>query len=234
METISERIKFAMNIKDMKQAELVQKTGITKGAFSSYLSGRYYPKKDKLELIADALGVDIEWLAGKNVPMQKATCMPNNELESEPLPEYVFYKNADTEYLLDGIDDVYMGLMNESTALVPRFYVLVNTSLNEMHILPLFLRKDSHRFYECPAELFDSPLPSIFTKDFDSIKMVLSTSMIYYYGIDTEIYAPTVEVLSYSQNKGHYEPTEDYPAVPVEEFLREVQKEALYLKEKNQ
>ena len=46
METISERIKFAMNIKDMKQAELVQKTGITKGAFSSYLSGRYYPKKD--------------------------------------------------------------------------------------------------------------------------------------------------------------------------------------------
>lgn len=89
METISERIKFAMNIKDMKQAELVQKTGITKGAFSSYLSGRYYPKKDKLELIADALGVDIEWLAGKNVPMQKATCMPNNELESEPLPEYV-------------------------------------------------------------------------------------------------------------------------------------------------
>lgn len=234
MESISERIKFAMDIKNMKQAELVQKTGITKGAFSSYLSGRYYPKMERLKLIADALDVDIDWLTGKNVPMQKAVPMPNNETESEPLPEYVFYKNADTEYLLDTYNDVYIGLMNESTALVPRFYVLVNTSLNEMHILPLFLRKDSYRFYDCPAELFDTQLHSIFTKDFDSIKMVLSTSMIYYYGIDRKNCTPKIEVLSYSSDRGHYELAEDYPAVPVEEFLREAQKEALYLKEKNQ
>ena len=57
MNTIAERIKFAMNVRNVKQVEMVQKTGITKGAFSSYLSGNYNPKKDKLELIADAKAV---------------------------------------------------------------------------------------------------------------------------------------------------------------------------------
>ena len=50
MNTIAERIKFAMNVRNVKQVEMVQRTGITKGAFSSYLSGNYNPKKDKLEL----------------------------------------------------------------------------------------------------------------------------------------------------------------------------------------
>ena len=67
MNTIAERIRFAMNVRNVKQVEMVQKTGITKGAFSSYLSGNYNPKKDKLELIADALGININWLMGENV-----------------------------------------------------------------------------------------------------------------------------------------------------------------------
>ena len=67
MNTIAERIRFAMNVRNVKQVEMVQKTGITKGAFSSYLSGNYNPKKDKLELIADALDININWLMGENV-----------------------------------------------------------------------------------------------------------------------------------------------------------------------
>ena len=48
MNTIAERIKFAMEVRKMRQVELVQKTGISKGAFSSYLSENYNPKQDKL------------------------------------------------------------------------------------------------------------------------------------------------------------------------------------------
>ena len=70
MNTIAERIRFAMNVRNVKQVEMVQRTGITKGAFSSYLSGNYNPKKDKLELIADALDININWLMGENVPME--------------------------------------------------------------------------------------------------------------------------------------------------------------------
>ena len=46
MNTIAERIKFAMKVKNKKQIEIVRDTGISKGAFSSYLSGQYNPKLD--------------------------------------------------------------------------------------------------------------------------------------------------------------------------------------------
>ena len=51
MNTIAERIKFAMKAKNKKQVDIVKDTGISKGAFSSYLSGQYNPKADKMELI---------------------------------------------------------------------------------------------------------------------------------------------------------------------------------------
>ncbi len=72
MNTIAERIKFAMKAKNKKQVDIVKDTGISKGAFSSYLSGQYNPKADKLELIADSLDVDLRWLYGENVPMENA------------------------------------------------------------------------------------------------------------------------------------------------------------------
>ena len=45
--------------KNKKQVDIVKDTGISKGAFSSYLSGQYNPKADKMELIADSLDVDL-------------------------------------------------------------------------------------------------------------------------------------------------------------------------------
>ena len=93
MNTIAERIKFAMKAKNKKQVDIVKDTGISKGAFSSYLSGQYNPKADKLELIADSLDVDLRWLYGENVPMQTSS-------QEQVLP-YVFYNNTCSEYLLD-------------------------------------------------------------------------------------------------------------------------------------
>ena len=100
MNTIAERIKFAMKAKNKKQVDIVKDTGISKGAFSSYLSGQYNPKADKMELIADSLDVDLRWLYGENVPMEH-TSKNNNALQ------YVFYNNSCSEYLLDNLDDIY-------------------------------------------------------------------------------------------------------------------------------
>ena len=163
MNTIAERIKFAMKAKNKKQVDIVKDTGISKGAFSSYLSGQYNPKTDKMELIADSLGVDLRWLYGENVPMQTGS-----QGAEKALP-YVFYNNACSEYLLDKLDDMYIAMMTQYTALIPRFYVLVSRSGNEIHILPLFLREDSSEFYECPSDFFYADRHNIFTRDFDSI-----------------------------------------------------------------
>lgn len=71
MKTTSERIKEGMHIRDMKQADLVEATGISKGALSSYISGRYTPKQNNIYLIAKALNVNEAWLMGSDVPMER-------------------------------------------------------------------------------------------------------------------------------------------------------------------
>lgn len=52
------------------------------------------------------------------------------------------------------IQTIYIAMMTQCAALIPRFYVLVNRSGNEMHILPLFLKEYSSQFYECPSDFF--------------------------------------------------------------------------------
>ena len=223
MNTIAERIKFAMKAKNKKQVDIVKDTGISKGAFSSYLSGQYNPKADKMELIADSLDVDLRWLYGQNVPMEH-TSQNNNALQ------YVFYNNSCSEYLLDNLDDIYIAMMTQYAALIPRFYVLVNRGGNAMHILPLFLKEDSSQFYECPSDFFYSDRHTIFTRDFESIHMVLTTATIYYYGIDTKTYEPKVTMLSYSQADDCFYIDNGVHDGHIKAFEKELVKEALYLK----
>lgn len=222
MNTIAERIKFAMKAKNKKQVDIVKDTGISKGAFSSYLSGQYTPKADKMELIADSLDVDLRWLYGQNVPMEH-TNQNDNALQ------YVFYNNTCSEYLLDDLDDIYIAMMTQYAALIPHFYVLVNRGENAMHILPLFLKEDSSQFYECPSDFFYSDRHTIFTRDFESIHMVLTTATIYYYGIDTKTYEPKVTKLSYLQADDCFYINNGIHDSHIKAFERELEKEALYL-----
>lgn len=71
MDTISNRILYAMDKLDLKQSDLVSRTGISKGALSSYISGRYEPKQNNIYLIAKALNVSEAWLMGADVPMAR-------------------------------------------------------------------------------------------------------------------------------------------------------------------
>lgn len=70
MQTTAQRIKQALEIRKMKQADLVEKTGISKSSISTYLSGKYEPKQTNTYLIAKALDVDPTWLMGLDVPME--------------------------------------------------------------------------------------------------------------------------------------------------------------------
>ena len=60
-----------MLLRGLKQVDLVEKTGISKGALSSYISGRYVPKQNNTFLIAKALDVSEAWLMGADVPMER-------------------------------------------------------------------------------------------------------------------------------------------------------------------
>lgn len=68
---IKVRMKQALQMRNMKQVELSEKTGIDKGQISSYLSGKYKPKQENLTLMAVALNVSEYWLMGLDVPMER-------------------------------------------------------------------------------------------------------------------------------------------------------------------
>lgn len=71
MDSCSNRIKEAMKASHLTQSELVQRTGINKGALSSYLNGRYNPKQKSIYILAKALNVSESWLMGYDVPKER-------------------------------------------------------------------------------------------------------------------------------------------------------------------
>ena len=70
-ESCAIRLRKALSIRNMTQAELCSKAKISKSTLSEYLSGRYEPKQDRVFILAQALNVDPVWLMGYDVPMEK-------------------------------------------------------------------------------------------------------------------------------------------------------------------
>ena len=61
---ISQRLQKAMTDKKVTQIDIVNNTGLSKGAVSSYLYGRYEPKQSAIYKLAKYLDVSPSWLMG--------------------------------------------------------------------------------------------------------------------------------------------------------------------------
>lgn len=70
--TTSERLQKILLEKNMKQADLARATGISRGAISNYVLGRYEPKSDIIQILANALNCSEMWLWGYDVPLEKS------------------------------------------------------------------------------------------------------------------------------------------------------------------
>src|SRR5699024_9378723 len=77
MAKFSDRLREALNLREMTQAELSRKTGISKGSISDYLSGNYEAKQDKIYDIARALNVDEGWLMGFDNDIERVNHKPS-------------------------------------------------------------------------------------------------------------------------------------------------------------
>lgn len=80
----SERLKEAMRIRQLKQADLSRLTGLAKGGISNYVTGRYEPKSDVINKLAKALNCSEMWLWGYDVPMDRVN---SSSLEEPVLSE---------------------------------------------------------------------------------------------------------------------------------------------------
>lgn len=70
MEEIKDRLKKALEVRQLMPAELAKKSGIDKGSISRYLKGDYLPKQNKIGAMAEALNVSPSWLMGYDVTME--------------------------------------------------------------------------------------------------------------------------------------------------------------------
>lgn len=64
MTTFSDRLRYFMERRGLKQADLVERTKINKSSISEYLSGNYEPKQRNIYKLAIALGIRPSQLMG--------------------------------------------------------------------------------------------------------------------------------------------------------------------------
>lgn len=66
------RIAEALELRGWKAVELCEKTGISKSSLSHWIKQEWQPKQKPLMAMAMALDVSELWLAGYDVPMERA------------------------------------------------------------------------------------------------------------------------------------------------------------------
>lgn len=84
--TFSQRLRKALDERQITQSELAKKSEISKSSISRYLKGDWEAKSGAVYALAKALRVSEAWLMGYDVPMENASPAPI-PAGFEPLPE---------------------------------------------------------------------------------------------------------------------------------------------------
>ena len=104
MSDFAERLRMALNFRNMKATELSELTGINKSTISQYLSNEYVAKRDRIELFAKILNVNEAWLIGYDVPMEtnNQDDLEEYELSHDELKEYENIKMTTSTLMFNG------------------------------------------------------------------------------------------------------------------------------------
>lgn len=70
MANFKERLREALELRQMTAAELSRRSGVDKGSISNYLKGKFIPKQSKVYDMARALDVSPSWLLGFAVTIE--------------------------------------------------------------------------------------------------------------------------------------------------------------------
>lgn len=107
------RLKLAMSERDVKAAELAKITGISEGAISQYLKGKYQAGQRSLDKLAEALNVPIGWLmgAGQDTPIPHGTFEGGKEEEKHLDSEIAMRLSMLTPEEWEKVDAFVQGLL---------------------------------------------------------------------------------------------------------------------------
>jgi transcriptional regulator with XRE-family HTH domain len=74
-----DRLRIAMDKKNLKAVDLCRLTETPKSTMSQYLSGKREAKADKIFILAKSLDVSEAWLLGYDVPMERTELQKKND-----------------------------------------------------------------------------------------------------------------------------------------------------------
>lgn len=101
--TIYDRYCEIRNSKGLKDSNVASGTGIGKSTFSDWKSGRSQPKQDKLQKIADFLGVSLEYLTtGKEKEWEPKLTKKDEKDIKNALDDFKNQLRTDTGIMYDG------------------------------------------------------------------------------------------------------------------------------------
>lgn len=95
------RIREALQIRNMKQVELCEKSGVKKSALNNWISQRWQPKQEPLMNMARVLDVAEMWLAGYDVPMER----PIEQIKNDELAQLITIIRKD-----EALKDLFIGI----------------------------------------------------------------------------------------------------------------------------
>ena len=104
--TTADRLREAMADAEMRQTDLAEKTGLTKGSLSKYLSGKVEPKQSAIYKLAAALNVTEMWLWGYDVPRERTEMHRINDFIADAVirmqTDDEFRRAVEVLYKMDG------------------------------------------------------------------------------------------------------------------------------------
>lgn len=86
VDTFANRLNKAMEIRNLKQADLVDMTFVSKQQMSQYVNGKFEAKQIALYQLASALNVSEAWLMGYDVPMERLSTPKQSDVQQDYLP----------------------------------------------------------------------------------------------------------------------------------------------------
>lgn len=107
------RLAEALNLRNMRQAELCEITKIKKSSVNGWMKNNYQPKQDALYKMARALDVSEMWLAGYDVPMERKKRESDIELISDRNRRILAYTSKLSDAQLDTVELMLKGLVDK-------------------------------------------------------------------------------------------------------------------------
>lgn len=88
--SFAQRLRQALDMRNMKQITLSEKSGVSRALISAYLKGDYEAKQDNVYFLAKALDVNEAWLMGyENVAMERSDKDQSDDLLIEAAGDFL-------------------------------------------------------------------------------------------------------------------------------------------------